>query len=331
MKNFLNTNTIYVLSFAFFIWGIFGLLDLNNQVYDGFSTNDFEVIRVEENGPAEKAGLQVGDILLSKEGISIKDYKELDKLPRTQIGQTIPYGIERAGEEQTVEITYGALPQKNKTNRYIQFLIGILFIALPSALTLKSKSNLKLSLGLSMTTFGFLFLNGPYIANGQLRDFIDVLSIAIFTFALTYLADYLLKYAPQSSVTKKSFYRLMFSPMVLIVAIVLVVTITKPDYSGTLNSIVQGIFAVFFLGFLAISILTLVRKFLRSDKNIRKQYGLDLMLLGVCFSLLPLFILFTINTISPGAEIPGDDYVFLGFALIPITFSLALNRYESAS
>ena len=55
------------------------------------------------------------------------------------------------------------------------------------------------------------------------------------------------------------------------------------------------------------------------------------MLLGVCFSLLPLFILFTINTISPGAEIPGDDYVFLGFALIPITFSLALNRYESAS
>ena len=328
MKHALNTNTIYVLSFAFIIWGVFGLMDIKNNTFDGFDTNQFEVIRIEKESPAYQAGMKIGDILVSSDGISIKDYKELDKRPRAKVGQTRTYVIERAGEEQTLELTYAELPQKNKTNRYIQFVIGLLFILLPSVVTSKSNSDLKLSLGLSMTTFGFLFLDGPYFENGPLKDFVDVIGIAIITFALTYLADYLLKYAPQSSVTQTKAYRLMFSPMAFIVAVVLIITVLKPDYSSALSTGVQALFTIFFLGYLGISIITLIRKFLRTDAAKRKEYGLDLMLLGVCFSLLPLFILFTINTINPGAEIPGDDYLFMGFTLIPITFSLALNRLE---
>lgn len=331
MKNIVNTNTIYVLSSVFLLWGIFGLMDIKNQTYDGFGTNDFEVIRIEEGGPAEQAGLKVGDILLQSDGVSVKDYKELDKRPRATVGQTRTYLVERAGEEKTIALTYAALPQKNKTDRYIQFVIGLLFILLPSVVTSKSNSDLKVSLGLSMTTFGFLFLDGPYFENGPLKDFIDILGIAIITFALTYLADYLLKYAPQSSITHKKAYRLMFSPMLLILVVILILTIIKPDYSAALNNGIQALFTVFFLSYLGISIVTLIRKFLRTESAKRKQYGLDLMLVGVCFSLLPLFILFTINTINPGAEIPGEDYIFMGFTLIPITFSVALNRYEQGT
>lgn len=331
MKNIVNTNTIYVLSSVFLLWGIFGLMDIKNQTYDGFGTNDFEVIRIEEGGPAEQAGLKVGDILLQSDGVSVKDYKELDKRPRATVGQTRTYLVERAGEEKTIALTYAALPQKNKTDRYIQFVIGLLFILLPSVVTSKSNSDLKVSLGLSMTTFGFLFLDGPYFENGPLKDFIDILGIAIITFALTYLADYLLKYAPQSSITHKKAYRLMFSPMLLILVVILILTIIKPDYSAALNTGIQALFTVFFLSYLGISIVTLIRKFLRTESAKRKQYGLDLMLVGVCFSLLPLFILFTINTINPGAEIPGEDYIFMGFTLIPITFSVALNRYEKGT
>jgi len=331
MKNIVNTNTIYVLSSVFLLWGIFGLMDIKYQTYDGFGTNDFEVIRIEEGGPAEQAGLKVGDILLQSDGVSVKDYKELDKRPRATVGQTRTYLVERAGEEKTIALTYAALPQKNKTDRYIQFVIGLLFILLPSVVTSKSNSDLKVSLGLSMTTFGFLFLDGPYFENGPLKDFIDILGIAIITFALTYLADYLLKYAPQSSITHKKAYRLMFSPMLLILVVILILTIIKPDYSAALNTGIQALFTVFFLSYLGISIVTLIRKFLRTESAKRKQYGLDLMLVGVCFSLLPLFILFTINTINPGAEIPGEDYIFMGFTLIPITFSVALNRYEKGT
>ena len=246
MKHVLNTNTIYVLSIAFIIWGVFGLMDIKNQTFDGFDTNQFEVIRIEKEGPAYQAGMKIGDILVSSDGISIKDYKELDKRPRAKIGQTRTYVIDRAGEEQTLELTYAELPQKNKTNRYIQFVIGLLFILLPSVVTSKSNSDLKLSLGLSMTTFGFLFLDGPYFENGPFKDFVDIIGIAIITFALTYLADYLLKYAPQSSVTQKKVYRLMFSPMAFIVAVVLIITILKPDYSSALSTGVQALFTLFF-------------------------------------------------------------------------------------
>ncbi|HCQ24370.1 MAG TPA: hypothetical protein DIT52_04095, partial [Flavobacteriaceae bacterium] len=70
MKNVLNTNTIYVLSIAFLIWGVFGLKDIKNQTFDGFDTNQFEVIRIEEAGPADQAGMKIGDVLVSSDGIS---------------------------------------------------------------------------------------------------------------------------------------------------------------------------------------------------------------------------------------------------------------------
>ncbi|MGB2216232.1 MAG: PDZ domain-containing protein [Flavobacteriaceae bacterium] len=331
MKNVVTTKTIYVLSSAFFIWGIFGLLDIKNEVYSGFNQNNFEIVSIEEDSPAARAGLQVGDILLSSDGIAMENYKERDKRPREKVGQERTYVVKRDGVEQTIVLTYAGLPQKNKTNRYISFVIGLLFILLPSVLTANNPSELKVPLGLSMTTFGFLFLNGPYFTNDALRDFVEILGIAIITFALTYLADYLLKYSPESKITTKKGYGLMFAPMLLIVAIVLVLTVIKPDYSASLNGFIQGIFTLFFLGYLATSIITLIRKFVRTEPALRKSHGLDLMLLGVCFSLLPLFILFTINTINPGAEVPGEDYIFFGFALIPITFSVALNRYVKAT
>jgi hypothetical protein len=331
MKNAVTIKTIYVLSAAFLVWGIFGLLDVKNEVYSGFKQNKFKVVSIEEDSPAARAGFQVGDVLLSSDGISIENYKEQEKRPREKVGQERTYVVERDGVEQNIVLTYAGLPQKNKTNRYISFVIGLFFILLPSVLTAKNPSALKVSLGLSMTTFGFLFLNGPYFSNGTLRDLVDVLGIVIITFALTYLADYLLKYAPESKIIAKKGYQLMFLPMVLIVVIVVGLTVIKPDYSASLNSIVQGIFTLFFLGYLGTSIITLIRKFVRTEPALRKSHGLGLMLLGVCFSLLPLFILFTINAISPGAEVPGEDYIFFGFALIPITFSVALNRYVKAT
>ena len=82
MKNVVTTKTIYVLSAAFFIWGIFGLLDIKNEVYSGFNQNNFEIVSIEEDSPAARAGLQVGDILLSSDGIAMENYKERDKRQR---------------------------------------------------------------------------------------------------------------------------------------------------------------------------------------------------------------------------------------------------------
>ena len=101
---------------------------------------NFEIVSIEEDSPAARAGLQVGDILLSSDGIAMENYKERDKRPREKVGQERTYVVERGGVEQTIVLTYAGLPQKNKTNRYISFVIGLLFILLPSVLTANNPS-----------------------------------------------------------------------------------------------------------------------------------------------------------------------------------------------
>jgi serine protease Do len=69
------------------------------------------VVQVEPNSPAEKAGLQVGDVILSYNG---KKIDEANLLPRlvgaTKPGQQAKLDVWRKGERQTLTATVGEMP-----------------------------------------------------------------------------------------------------------------------------------------------------------------------------------------------------------------------------
>ncbi len=66
------------------------------------------IFSAQPNGPAEKAGLMVGDILVSIDGEGIHDSDDLQRaLTRTGVGQTATLGIIRGGELRDVSITVG--------------------------------------------------------------------------------------------------------------------------------------------------------------------------------------------------------------------------------
>jgi hypothetical protein len=50
------------------------------------------------------------------------------------------------------------------------------------------------------------------------------------------------------------------------------------------------------------------------------------MLLGTIIGIVPVLVYFTVGTLSPGTELPGNDYAFYTFAAIPICFTIALNQ-----
>lgn len=68
--------------------------------------------RVNEGGPAEKAGIRGGDIILRFNG---QDVKEMRTLPRvvaeTEIGKQVPVVVWRDGKETTVTAAVGELPE----------------------------------------------------------------------------------------------------------------------------------------------------------------------------------------------------------------------------
>ncbi|GAB5495460.1 MAG: hypothetical protein Phyf2KO_05400 [Phycisphaerales bacterium] len=71
--------------------------------YDGLG---IELSDVDESGPAAKAGLQGGDIIVRWDGQKIADIRDwMGKLVEYEPGDVVNVGVKRDGEEQTFEVT----------------------------------------------------------------------------------------------------------------------------------------------------------------------------------------------------------------------------------
>jgi S1-C subfamily serine protease len=66
------------------------------------------VLWLEENGPAAKGGLLVGDILLAVKDQPVSDADDLfAALTSETVGRSIPVGILRGGRPETIQVTVG--------------------------------------------------------------------------------------------------------------------------------------------------------------------------------------------------------------------------------
>ncbi|MGB6431536.1 MAG: PDZ domain-containing protein, partial [Candidatus Acidiferrales bacterium] len=76
------------------------------------STDGALVGDVSKDGPAAKAGLQRGDVIVALNGKAVEDYQTLRlDIAATPPGQTVQLGIERGSAKSTVSVTLGELPE----------------------------------------------------------------------------------------------------------------------------------------------------------------------------------------------------------------------------
>lgn len=79
------------------------------------------VASVTPEGPAEKAGIQQGDVIIRFDG---REVPEMRKLPRmvaeTRIGKAVPVVVWRKGEEQTFQVTLGELDDEKIARASLQ-------------------------------------------------------------------------------------------------------------------------------------------------------------------------------------------------------------------
>lgn len=326
-----NSTILLIAGLLFIIWSILGMMDAKNYTYTGYNTDDsFTVFRVEEGSPAELAGLQVGDVLKSTGGIAVTDTKALNERQRATIGEVREFIVERNGEEISLNVTFAEQTDMDKNLNRAGDILGLLFIIIGLYANHKFKSELSFAFGVFAVCFGFIFTGGPYISSAILGSFMDVVRTALVLFAVTSMAVYMLKYPSKSGWIAHKNYRMIFWPMILLVAMVAVLEITMPDRTTTLNMITRSLFGLFFIFYFGLALITLVRKYNKSNTGDRSSNGLSLMMVGTLVGLLPLLILFIVGLISPTTEIPGDDYAFLTLAAIPIFFYLALSQVHKS-
>jgi len=322
-----NGIILKIAAVLFIIWGILGLMDAKNYSYSGYSTDGNNTItQVREGSPAETAGMQVGDVMKSYDGIAVTDSKAFSKRNRTEIGQTVEIVVDRNGEEQALQVTYIAQPDKNSGLNIAAFVMGLLFIILGLYVDSKKKTALSHAFALFGVLFGFIWFNGPYINPGFLRELVNSISITIVMLAFVALACFILQYPPKSSFLKGGDSRWTYVPAVVVVLIIWFLNFAQPDSTSTLNVSLNMLFYVVIVFYFGVSLVTLIGKYSKANAETRSSSGLNHMFLGAILGIVPFLIVFTINRISPTTVLPGDDYIFLTFAFIPIFFSAALLK-----
>lgn len=313
---------LYVAGAVFVLWGILGVMDSNNYVAYGYQTNDENgIVYVEPGSPAETAGMQIGDVLKTNGGIDADNYKELSKRDRPKVGDVRTYVVERNGEDVSMDLTFTGLSEKDKTLNMVAFIIGLLFILIGLWSYHKYKTALSYAYAIFTITFGFIFMNGPYVAPGFLENLVNSLDTAIVFFSFAFLLNYLLQYPPESKKLK-----MLYLPAMLAAVVSLGLNFLQPDGSGMLNKSIRIFFALVIIFYFLSSLITFIKKYMQSSAEERNTKGLKMMLLGTIIGLLPILIYFTLGTLSPGIQLPGDDYIFITFLAIPLFFTMALGK-----
>ena len=90
------------------------------------ATNDYIILRVFENSPAEKAGIQVGDIIRSVDGINIEEIEDISSEVKGKEGTHVMIGVQRGSEMLELDCIRAAV--NTSANGYIKNGVGVLEI-----------------------------------------------------------------------------------------------------------------------------------------------------------------------------------------------------------
>ena len=94
--------------------------EISNEIADSLGMKSAKgalVSSATEGGPAQKAGVKTGDVILKFNNIEIENMKELPKVVAgTPVGESVPLVILRNGKELTLNVTLGELELAEKEN-----------------------------------------------------------------------------------------------------------------------------------------------------------------------------------------------------------------------
>ena len=112
-------------------------LEQKNNAYVGIGVtiqaaeDGFHIQKVSADGPAEKAGLQVGDVIVAVDGTDVvgKTADQCKQLVQGKAGSQVQITVNRAGETQTFAVTRATVKTPVVTTQMLEGNIGLITIA----------------------------------------------------------------------------------------------------------------------------------------------------------------------------------------------------------
>jgi hypothetical protein len=315
-----------------FIWGLFGLMDQRNASYAGFDWSRAAVLRVDAGSPADRAGLRIGDRILSIGGVSVDNLRALQQQPRAAIGETRMLVVERtdattaARSAETIALTYGPEPAGNAARSLVTAVVGLVFLLSGITAYVRAPSTTTFLFAVVGLCFGLSMLPGPYIQAPAQRTFVSFTSFLALLAGFAALLHLMLVFPCRKVVITRRWTRqLVYVPVavVLLAGIPVVLAGPSTDRSGVALAILSGIVM---LGYAVFSVAALVHSFVKAKPTDRRGQGLNVLLAGLVLGLLPIGVTVLAGMFVRVDLLPGGGYIQLTLVLIPVSIALALVK-----
>lgn len=307
---------------AITLWGIAGLVQMPRWGQSGHSSNPAHVIsRVEEGGPAEEAGLEVGDKIVSIGGVPAADLPLQSRRRQPKPGESHAVVVEREGQTVSTELVYAPLARDQTVARIVMGVVSLAFIGFGLwAFFTVNTLNARLCAMLGLT-WGVAAFEGPHLGSWEgVAGFVQLSSGMLF-FAL--LLHLILEFPkPNKLLRHRVTTRVIYGLVVAFVAFGIVELVLHP-----LLYMAQGYLAmVLALLFLVLALAALGYGWVTSSRAERRASGLALIPIGIVIGLAPYFLPPLVGVVASGLSLPGYDYYPLLEAAIPAMIALAVMK-----
>jgi len=329
-----NAETVALLAAAIIalVFGALAALEVENRRYIGYRVSDeSRVLRVDHDSPGAAAGLRVGDVIKSLNGVPVANRKELQELQRrAPAAGAWPMEVERKGETVLLTISPTGLPTSEIRLARTRSLLGLFFLGFPFWAWFKSPGSPALLLAIFGLSFGFLLMGAPSFESPAVGSVLDAVAILALYTGMTALVHFLLAFPSRRRFLDGRWAAVvLYGPAVILVLVSvgtlnLPIEITSRNVLGMLSTLFS---ALYFLS----AIVLLIWRYVAASRADRAKHGLGIMLLGTLAAFVPLLLYPVVTSLWPGSaryyQIISSTYSPpLTLALIPIAFSVAAVR-----
>lgn len=178
------------------VFGALAALEAENRTYTGYRVSDgSRVLRVDHDSPGAAAGLRVGDVISSLNGMPAANRKELQELQRrAPAAGAWRMEVERNGGTVRLEISPTGLPANEIRLARTRSLLGLFFLGFPFWAWFISPGSTALLLAIFGLSFGFLLMGAPYFESSAVRSILDGVAILALYTGMTALVHFLLAF-----------------------------------------------------------------------------------------------------------------------------------------
>ncbi len=310
------------------LWGSLGWLDTAKRSTGGFSVNAGQQVRqVDAGGPAEQAGLRVGDVITHWDGFAVDDAAVLARLPRKRAGDTLHLTVERHGEVLQLALTYRALSVLQLQRQLLAALVGACFVIFPLLAAWRKPGAAARSLALMGLGLGLALLPAPWLADFSMRSLTASLTSLMVFLGVAALVQFLLLFPlPRPWAEEKWAARLLYTPAVAVWLLLLVRIWATPAPTAFIHRALPLLTGLVMVAYLLWALHLLLRNYSRSDRQQRRALALNPMMWGTVAAILPATVAQLVDAFSPQASLPGQTFYFVSLALLPMTWARSLSR-----